>query len=581
MAGTDFPLFDDNPSTIDLLGLDSIAGVISNAAMSPALDPVTIGINSPWGGGKSTVLNLIEGRLSTTLGALVVRVDPWEFVDSGDARGTLISRVLDGLEVAFESYQTSLPAGDARDVALEALTRLKEKALDLKRRISWSKVAQVALKSAVTLTPNIAGLVDALTPAPTEDSEKDFERGMRAFRSEFARLIEELPATDRVVVLVDDLDRCLPGDVLGTFEAIKLFLSVKRVAFVIAADEAFIRDSLRQALTGREAAQFAGRYTEKVIQLPFTLPQLTPALAEAYVALLLTQASGDCEVERIARLANAAMSRRAAGIRPYVFENMEAELPTREVVHRAAAMVRGMSAGNSTTPRQLKRFLNNLSVRASILAATSDVIDIEIVMKLWILEQNHFNRFLELASLASPERSRRLAEWEQDDSYGEIHEWANDGSELSADISQVDTYLSLAAAVVAEVGLGPVLTGEDSRRLAELLSDSDLVRRAAQAEFDTVGDGDEALMQHLASAILGSRREHALDSLQQVGIRRPDLVDAASGALIRPEVLGSLDRLDLPWLARFPIVLEELGRLHSSDSRFAESIADEMRGQTV
>jgi len=581
MPGTDSPLFDDNPSTIDLLGLTSIAGVISKATMNPALDPVTIGVNSPWGGGKSTVLNLVEGQLSTTAGALVVRVDPWEFVDSGDARGTLISRVLDGLEFAFESHQASLPAGDARDVAIEALKRLKEKALDLKRRISWSKVAQVALKSALTLTPNIAGIVDALTPAPKEDSEKQVERGMRAFRTEFARLIEELPAIDRVVVLVDDLDRCLPGDVLGTFEAIKLFLSVRGAAFVIAADEAFIRDSLRQALTGREAAQFADRYTEKVIQLPFTLPQLTPALAEAYVALLLTQSSDDCDVERLSRLADMAMSRRAAGIHPYVFENMEAELPTRDVVHRAAAMVRGMSAGHSTTPRQLKRFLNNLSVRASILAATSDAIDIEIVMKLWILEQNHFNRFLELASLASPDRAQRLAEWEQDESHGEIHAWADDGSELSADISQVDAYLSLAASVIAEVGLGPGLTGEDSRRLAELLSDSDLVRRAAQTEFDTVGDGDEALMQHLASAVLGSRREQALDSLQQVGIRRADLIDAASAALVRPEVVGSLDRLDLPWLARFPIVLEELSRLHASDSRFTESIADELRGQAI
>ena len=45
------------------------------------------------------------------------------------------------------------------------------------------------------------------------------------------------------IVLVDDLDRCLPQTAIGTLEAIRLFLFVPRAAFVIAADEGMIEYS--------------------------------------------------------------------------------------------------------------------------------------------------------------------------------------------------------------------------------------------------------------------------------------------------------------------------------------------------
>ena len=48
----------------------------------------------------------------------------------------------------------------------------------------------------------------------------------------------------RLVVIVDDLDRCLPPSVIETLEAIRLFLAAPRTAFVIAADEALIREAV-------------------------------------------------------------------------------------------------------------------------------------------------------------------------------------------------------------------------------------------------------------------------------------------------------------------------------------------------
>lgn len=56
-------LFDDNPATQDLTGLHAVAVAVANVAVDARFETLTVGLNSPWGGGKSTALNLIEQEL--------------------------------------------------------------------------------------------------------------------------------------------------------------------------------------------------------------------------------------------------------------------------------------------------------------------------------------------------------------------------------------------------------------------------------------------------------------------------------------------------------------------------------------
>lgn len=246
-------LFDDNPATQDLTGLHAVAVAVANVAVDARFETLTVGLNSPWGGGKSTALNLIEEELRRRDEVVVVVIDPWEFVDSGDARGTLINRVLEGIAAELDSERLAKRVGGAAKLAGVA-SDLIDKLNALRKRVSWSKVAQVAITSAVTLTPNITGLVDALTPEP---AKAPAAKGMRDFRADFGELLAGMGEGWRVVVLIDDLDRSLPDDVLGALEAIKLFLSVKGMSFVIAADDDFIRESLRDASIAVAAAEVA------------------------------------------------------------------------------------------------------------------------------------------------------------------------------------------------------------------------------------------------------------------------------------------------------------------------------------
>lgn len=73
--------------------------------------------------------------------------------------------------------------------------------------------------------------------APKKQSSPPQE--IHALRESFEKTLEAMGVT--LVVLIDDLDRCLPETTISTLEAIRLFLFLKNTAFVIAADVSMIK----------------------------------------------------------------------------------------------------------------------------------------------------------------------------------------------------------------------------------------------------------------------------------------------------------------------------------------------------
>ena len=65
---------------------------------------------------------------------------------------------------------------------------------------------------------------------------KELREDIKEFRKKFAQLIEAA-GIEKLVIFVDELDRCSPNTILDTLEAMKIFLFEGKVAFVIGADE--------------------------------------------------------------------------------------------------------------------------------------------------------------------------------------------------------------------------------------------------------------------------------------------------------------------------------------------------------
>ena len=108
--------------------------------------------------------------------------------------------------------------------------------------------------------------------------------------------VSGLPAIDRVVLYVDDLDRCPPAKVLEVLQAVHLLLALELFVVVVGVDPRWLERSLRHEyqdlLTDKDLDDEYLRtmpieYLEKIFQIPFTLPSMEPPAYAKLIASLV------------------------------------------------------------------------------------------------------------------------------------------------------------------------------------------------------------------------------------------------------------------------------------------------------
>ncbi|HZL07284.1 MAG TPA: P-loop NTPase fold protein, partial [Coriobacteriia bacterium] len=375
-------LWSDDPAEVDLLSFDAVAQTVADALLDEALDPVALGLSGSWGSGKTTVLGLVgqelDRRKSGMQKVLVIPTDPWRYDPVTGAKESLIAEVLAALASEISTSETKT------DKARNLLARLG-------KRIDWAKAIKLAATSSLTLQiPDFDKLVELVKP---KEGDEESVRGLEAFRDEFAELIcsDDLKHISAVVVLVDDLDRCLPKTVVESLEAMRLFLAVPKMSFVIAADEDRVADAIRTRFksTGRpeesddDQQDPATLYLHKIVQTTIPLPALSHFDTQAYLLLLQLEATAG-KAQLATLIARCAEVRRAGGSVDDIGEiaglAMDDELA---FATRLTPLLYEKLRGN---PRYIKRFLNDLHVRQSIASRRGISLNPAVVAKLMTLE---------------------------------------------------------------------------------------------------------------------------------------------------------------------------------------------------
>lgn len=515
-------LWDDNPTQTDLLGIDTVVDAVVAALKSPALDPITIAIQSRWGGGKSSALKMLAERLASDSSTMVVTVDPWEFEDGEDVRGTVIGEVLAALRTQYPET-------------------LGQKLEGLLGRIAWKRVGKTIATSAVTMSMDPIALLKAFTPEPGQP------RGMAGFREEFADIMAEATDLAKVVVLVDDLDRCSPASVVATLEAIKVFLSVPKMAFVLAAEEEMIRWSIAQDVHAGGRSEFADRYLEKIVQLPVTLPRLTRDAAETYIVLLLTEKRCGDNLTGYQGLVRHVADRRTKRQfplpnGPYASDVYE---PHEKDLRMATLVARGLSSDQWSSPRAIKRFLNAWGVREAIASARGLSIEPDVSLKLYLLEHRFPSDYKALEDVPDAERAGYIGTWEAWASGEDGAEkpeavsdatidWASSKPSLADVMDQFDKYANLAASFTS-FSAGSGLSDIELEYLAGMSHASDVVRRENVAAVKALEpDARITVVERLLTRLPSlDERGKAIESLCELGAADEALVAVLCDGLER------------------------------------------------
>ena len=356
-------LIPDHETEVDFLNCEAIATTVAEVLRSNRSRPLTVGIHGDWGAGKSSILKMIEMDLSADKKVAVLWFNGWTFEGFDNAKTVLIEATIK------ELCRQRLFTGKAKELVSKLL-----------ERVDWLKVAKhisgLAFNTATGL-PALGQLKELSTSvATTEDATNNAPDTIYAFREEFKDLLNEANI-NQLVVLIDDLDRCLPTTSIETLEAIRLFLFVPKTAFVIGADEAMIEYAVRQHFPDLPQSSgplpYARNYLEKLIQIPFRIPALGSQETRAYVTLLLVQSVVGEDHDGFRAL----LEKTKEGLKkPWLGETASqrdvqaVQVDRREdldAVFVLAQQIAPMLAeGTNGNPRQIKRFLNALLIRQVI-----------------------------------------------------------------------------------------------------------------------------------------------------------------------------------------------------------------------
>ena len=427
-------MWSDKETSVDLLGHTIHASILKEVVTNEKNLPITIGLYGDWGSGKSSILKILENELYQEEDAIVVYFDGWAFESFDDAKMALIQGIVDALEKEEKFFNK------VGDKLSNSYKQLKSAFTNLRKSIDWMRILQIATKSVVPIaTAAATGGASMIIPTlldvfrnssdnlqeilkgeqaeeflknclKNNDENKKYEV-VREFRKDFEKLIE-YSKQGKIVVLIDDLDRCLPRHIIDNLEAIKLFLNVPKTAFVIAADQFIVSNAIKSEYEGlilvsaeqnKTKQNLGDSYMEKFIQLPYTIPPMSRKEVETYITLLFCQSI--LPPEQFATIQkDFAKFIIEHKFDTYNWERIEEKINLVDYPNLdklIGFIVRFSSIIGSAlrwNPRLIKRFLNAYEIRSSLLekSGIKEINNKFALLKLMLLEQKFVEQFKQL-----------------------------------------------------------------------------------------------------------------------------------------------------------------------------------------
>lgn len=423
----------DNETSEDLLGFKVHADLLIDIVNDESVLPITIGVFGDWGSGKSSILQIVKENFDEedNKDSLCIYFNGWTFEGYDDAKAALLNSILKELE-----YN--------KKVSDEVKDAVKEKAKKLWKSVDWMRGAGMLLKNValpavsayftggISLIPYAAQKISEWGDDPEKiieklkseegkelfqsfvkekmDEEKTDLNAVSEFRNDFADLLESTKFK-RLIVIIDDLDRCSPERIIENLEAIKLFLNVPKTAFIIGADPRIVKYAIEHKYkSNKDIEEDNNRiiidYLEKLIQLPYTLPRLSESEVETYISMLICKKEID-KTSFIQVLDEFKKYREKNKYSAFGLANFETILGTEDfqkvknnviTIPSLVPLITNSLYGN---PRQVKRFLNTYTIRKRLARVASlQSFNDAVLAKMMILEYSE------------PKLFKRLFEWQ-------------------------------------------------------------------------------------------------------------------------------------------------------------------------
>jgi KAP family P-loop domain len=236
--------------------------------VNQALGPFVLAIDGSWGSGKTTFLKMWQVKLDGA-GHLCLYLNAWK---NDFVQDPLIA-VVGELSIAIqEQAQDQLDKDNVR----KTIEKIEKTARSIVRRLIPVGV-KLATFGLLDIDSSMEREISATTGAIVENLIQGYDKGksdIKTFREDLEFLANAIQLPDskavKIVIVIDELDRCRPTYAVQLLERIKHLFDVEGVVFILGIDRAQLGHSIK-ALYGSEFD--ATGYLKRFIDIDYRLPE--------------------------------------------------------------------------------------------------------------------------------------------------------------------------------------------------------------------------------------------------------------------------------------------------------------------
>ena len=242
----------------DLLGRSFFSKQLAKALYEcDARDGLVIGLFGKWGSGKTSVINMTMNEIKN-MGEdsenepLIVTFSPWNYSDKDNLTRLFFHRLITRIE------------GQDNQSEKKELGKKLKKYVNILDGLALVPVFGNAL--AAVLKGFARDWVNKLLEVPDLDKAKE----------DLETILKE--SNQKIIVMIDDIDRLTNSQIRDIFHLVKQVGNLPNIVYILSMDREIVCRALKEIhnIDGYE-------YLEKIIQIPFEIPQISKIKVHEYL----------------------------------------------------------------------------------------------------------------------------------------------------------------------------------------------------------------------------------------------------------------------------------------------------------
>lgn len=249
------------PEDRDYLGLEPLADRLAEVLCDKSLkDGFVLGVEGPWGSGKSSLLKKTIKKLETLKEPpTIVEFNPWLVGDKLE----LIKEYFIALNEALER-ELGGDTGKTDKAKKQVKEGLQKYAKHFNAGAQWLSIGALLIPQlevgSKAIKKIVEGFEELSEPEPLHKQKEKLEQALEKI-------------SRPIVVFVDDTERLDPPEVMETLRLLRSVGDLPNIIYVVAYDRTAMVRNIGLALKAEELETTGASYLEKIVQATITIPR--------------------------------------------------------------------------------------------------------------------------------------------------------------------------------------------------------------------------------------------------------------------------------------------------------------------